>query len=332
MVKKNKKELIKIEDEIFLVKKNGKSKSKQSKRNKIKNKNKEVIMKKSSNKKTENKNLFSKTYVRNLVFISCMLVTFITFYYSFIYPFLDEQFIMFKERVLPNTYINDNLVGNQMMDDVDLYVDDYVSKIRNKVVTFFNINGNYDCDLSNYNLNFNDIEVKKEVRNNTSFINLVKRLIYGDPKREYKIEIIKDDNYNNLINDIKEKFNVSEKNGVFTRDQNYKISFVGYRYGFVLDEEKIDDIIYSIANEGNVDIELPGKVIDFDNVKLLSVNKKIAEVSTNYSGNASRKKNIELAVSKLNGTILYPNEVFSYFKEVGPYNAKNGYYFYQIVS
>jgi vancomycin resistance protein VanW len=51
-----------------------------------------------------------------------------------------------------------------------------------------------------------------------------------------------------------------------------------------------------------------------------------AFVTTRYDhASASQAVNIELTAERLNGTVLQPGQVFSYYARVGPYTAENGY-------
>ncbi|MCL8207712.1 MAG: VanW family protein [Actinomycetia bacterium] len=51
-----------------------------------------------------------------------------------------------------------------------------------------------------------------------------------------------------------------------------------------------------------------------------------ASVTTNYNhASPSQALNIELTAKRLNGTVLAPGQVFSYYARVGPYTAENGY-------
>ncbi len=48
--------------------------------------------------------------------------------------------------------------------------------------------------------------------------------------------------------------------------------------------------------------------------------------TTNYfHATPSQAKNIELVAQRLNGVVVEPHQVFSYYKVVGPYTAENGY-------
>ena len=53
---------------------------------------------------------------------------------------------------------------------------------------------------------------------------------------------------------------------------------------------------------------------------------QLSQRTTNYNhASPSQAKNIELLARRLNGTVVRPNEVFSYYRRVGPYTEKNGY-------
>ncbi len=51
----------------------------------------------------------------------------------------------------------------------------------------------------------------------------------------------------------------------------------------------------------------------------------MSEFSTSYNQNGNRGTNIEVACSKINGTVLKPGDIFSYNKVVGPRESENGF-------
>ncbi len=59
--------------------------------------------------------------------------------------------------------------------------------------------------------------------------------------------------------------------------------------------------------------------------EMLSDIKQIAAFDTKISGASERKHNITLALSKVNGTTLWPGEEFSFNDTTGPRSKKNGY-------
>ena len=61
---------------------------------------------------------------------------------------------------------------------------------------------------------------------------------------------------------------------------------------------------------------------------LESINKKVSTFTTYYNEAQGRAKNIRNAVSKIHGTIVYPGNIFSFYRAAGPYNGSRGYIFY----
>lgn len=63
--------------------------------------------------------------------------------------------------------------------------------------------------------------------------------------------------------------------------------------------------------------------IDVDLLKM--INSKISTYSSEYPAGIPRAKNVELAASKVHGTLLMPNDEFSFAKKVSPVDAASGY-------
>ena len=97
--------------------------------------------------------------------------------------------------------------------------------------------------------------------------------------------------------------------------------------GFKLDTSNLKDLIIQSLQNDNQDITLEGEVVKTDN-RLNVINSKVSSFTTEYLEYQRRSVNIRQAVKRLNGKIVYPNEIFSFYKTVGPYNSKNGYVFY----
>ena len=53
---------------------------------------------------------------------------------------------------------------------------------------------------------------------------------------------------------------------------------------------------------------------------------RLASRTTNYfHAIPSQARNIELVAQRLNGTVVQPGHVFSYYQRIGPYTRSNGY-------
>jgi vancomycin resistance protein YoaR len=100
--------------------------------------------------------------------------------------------------------------------------------------------------------------------------------------------------------------------------------------GVKVDEAQLKTLIDgSVKPEGGFKaIEVPASVemakVTAD--KWSGIKEKISGFSTSFNaGDVSRSSNIKLAADTINGTILWPGEVFSMNKAVGPRTKENGY-------
>ena len=74
-------------------------------------------------------------------------------------------------------------------------------------------------------------------------------------------------------------------------------------------------------------ITVTGDVIknDVNYESLSKVDTKVSSYTTYFVNAGNRGHNINLASKRLNGTVVMPNETFSYFSVIGPYGSSNGY-------
>lgn len=72
--------------------------------------------------------------------------------------------------------------------------------------------------------------------------------------------------------------------------------------------------------------KIPGNQPGESRAKALKLPYLLGSRTTNYfHASPSQAKNIELLAQRLNGTVVQPGHVFSYYKVVGPYTSENGY-------
>lgn len=113
---------------------------------------------------------------------------------------------------------------------------------------------------------------------------------------------------------------------------NGNIQLAGGTIGVALDlEGSVDEIVTYMTAEwrgGEADVDLlvtteqPGGDVEM----LGKIKDKMGYGSTDYSSSSSnRKTNIKNAVSKIDGTILYPGESLSVLDKVLPFELENGY-------
>lgn len=80
----------------------------------------------------------------------------------------------------------------------------------------------------------------------------------------------------------------------------------------------------TVTSENNTTSEIPDKTNT--NSSTSNTNKVISKYSTKiYSKDKNRQNNLEITANALNGTVVQPNETFSFTKTIGPASKSKGY-------
>lgn len=116
-------------------------------------------------------------------------------------------------------------------------------------------------------------------------------------------------------------------------DENNNISIVPHTNGRSIDKAELVSIINEIEKKYDTQKVLPVKFIEPKvTTSIFSANlfkDTLGTASTNFNtnsvNNANRAVNMRLSVSKINGKILLPGDVFSFNDVVGPRTADRGY-------
>ena len=132
-----------------------------------------------------------------------------------------------------------------------------------------------------------------------------------------------------FMNVLESKVNTEARGDGIVVDEKHNVYYDKGSKGFILDVKKtrakVEAELLNLTYE--TVIEASGKTID-NEVKyeaLSSINQKISSYTTYFQNVGNRGHNINLAVGKLNNTVLMPGDTFSYLNVVGPYGASNGY-------
>lgn len=134
---------------------------------------------------------------------------------------------------------------------------------------------------------------------------------------------------------VKEKctvFNVKAKNSKLIFKKNGKFKTTRSRTGLrLLVNETVDKIVSVVdgnTNDSSVEIEAVVKTKEpkYPRKLLAKCKDLIGSYSTSYSSSgASRANNVQTAAGYINGTILYPGQVFSTIKVIKDRTEENGY-------
>ncbi len=134
-----------------------------------------------------------------------------------------------------------------------------------------------------------------------------------------------------LLNDNASRLNTEPVNNGLTRE-NGEFKIVEGKTGVKIDAEESAEMISSYLQDGwdglDAEITLAADIVEPEGTReqLLRVKDVLGTFHTNYSTSAAgRCTNVELATSKIDGTVLYPGDEFSVGQTINPLDAAHGY-------
>lgn len=258
------------------------------------------------------------------------IIVIILFVFSYIsVGYIYSIILFYNNHVYPNTYLNNKLIEGESLKDISLYLDSYNDKLTNSITLIDENNNHHEYLYKDIGIYTNTFEIKEFLNNQSSGLNGFEKLSKLFLKTENKLEVkylIDKEKYETFLIELQNKVNVKEQNESF-KIVNGNISYQKGVNGFLVNTTNLENELLSALVNNQKEIKLTGEVVRV-NDKLNVINKKVSTFTTYYNELQGRAKNIKNAVSKLNGKILYPNDIFSFYKTVGPYNGTKGYIFY----
>ena len=256
-----------------------------------------------------------------------ILLLFLIISYLFL-GYCYSSIIYYNTHVYPNIYVDNLLIENMNHEELKKLLLDKENKLKETIV-FKNANDEYTYTYQDLGFSVNTKEVEESILNITKDINGYQKLYKILTRKQYKYNIdynLNEEIYNKFIEDLRNKVNVSKKKETF-KIVNGNISYSKGLNGFTLDESNIKEDIINSLNNNIKEITLKGNIENVNN-NLGTINKKVSSFTTYYNESQGRAKNIRNATNRLNGTIIYPGNTFSFYSVAGPYNGSRGYIFY----
>ncbi len=234
----------------------------------------------------------------------------------------------YNNHVYPNTYIDNKSMDGERISDINSYLNSLETDLT-KEISFTNVNDTFTYSYKDIGLLVNTSYLKEEINKYKELNGFLKlKEIFSKEERRLTTSYSFDEKkYQEFLNKLRsdcETKEIKESFKVVNGNINYQKGINGFKLKTDDLEEKI---ITNLKDNLDTPINLTGEVVEVSNI-LSSINSKVSTFQTTYLESQRRSLNIRRAVSKLNGTIVYPNEIFSFYKAVGPYNSKNGYVFY----
>lgn len=166
-------------------------------------------------------------------------------------------------------------------------------------------------------------------KDGNAFTRVSKRISLKSTPQSLKLKfLVNDAKVDNIVKEIASKVDVEPVNATITPGET--LTVVDEQDGLKVKQDKLKESIKNSLNpdKDKVIVNVP---VDVEKAKvkaeqLKAIDTKLGEQSTSFSGSASgRVKNISVASSAINGTVVMPGEVFSTSKAMGPRVKSEGY-------
>lgn len=235
-------------------------------------------------------------------------------------------------------YIGDIDVSGMTTLEAEDAVQQYVDSLKEKEITLNALNDNtVTVTAAELGISWKNKEVIDEAGELGKAGNVVQRYKalkdLAHQNEVFPLEIAFDDaSIRNVINERCLQYNVDAVDGTLTRE-NGEFSFVAGQTGVEINvEESVRSIRDYLTQEWSGDEAVIDLVADTTQPRgteeeLSKVKDVLGTFTTSYStSGANRSGNVKNGCSKINGTLLYPGDLFSTYETVSPFTEENGYY------
>lgn len=276
-----------------------------------------------------NKNITKKNKLILLIVLLCVLI----FSYVTLIVYNFNSLKKYDSTILPNTFIEDLDMNNCSYKSCRNRIEFYNDHILSRKI-------NFKVNSKEYSYTFKDLGIGVDVDKTINAIDEYQkklsyskklRLINGKNENKFKFIFNVDENkLTELLNNLKGTSDVAAVDGYF--DTSAGVSYVKGTNGFSLNVGESVKIVSDILKNDldyKKEIELIGDSVNSNsNDSYASIDTMTSSFVTNFNvWEGTRPINLRTALNYINGAIVEPGEIFSYYKYAGPYN-KSGYVFY----
>ena len=285
-----------------------------------------------SMKKKDNNSYKKCKLILLYIFLAILL-----FSYGFFITFSYLKVSGDNDKVLNNIYIGQFDVSNSSYDEVKNQIKYYYDSILDqKVILLFN-DKEIETPYRDLGLTVDiDTIIKdiKEYQSKLSYNDKIK-LINGRKRKVFKIKYaFNKDECINTLNIIKTNNDIQAVNGYF--DTNEGVRFIKGTNGYALNiEESLNNISKvvdsGIKNDDKIKL-VTVESIGNNNPSYEAIDSLVSTFSTQFNvWEGTRPINLRTALGYINGVVVEPGEVFSFYRYAGPFNKKGYVFYYEFV-
>lgn len=242
-----------------------------------------------------------------------------------------------NNNVIPqNIYIGEIAVGGMTREEAQAAVDQYMEENNEAVLTLEADKNSVEASLEDLGVTWGNPSILDDALNYGKTGNLLDRYkAKKDLEKENKVfriaYAIDEEKAGAFLEAHAEELNQEVVDSTLSR-VNGSFQIVPGQDGVEIDAEASVENMHSFFAEewdgGDATLTLTANVVEPRGTEeeLAKVQDLMGGFSTNYSDStAGRKANIKNAVSKINGSVIYPGDEYSVSDTISPLNASNGY-------
>ena len=281
-------------------------------------------MNKKDNKKTYNKYKLIQLYV---------ILGVLLFSYGIFITYRYLKISGNSNTVLNNVYLSQYDLSNATYDQVKEQLSLYNDNILDQVVILKYNDKEIGTTFKNLGLSVDTDAIIKEIKDyqdNLSYSEKVK-LINGNKTHIFNMKYtFNKEQCINTLNNIKATNDVAPVDGHFDVSEGVKFIKGTNGYSLNVDEsfKNIDKVVNSgVSNGMSIDLKVD-ESLGNNNPSYETIDSLVSTFSTQFNvWEGTRPINLRTALGYINGVVVEPGEVFSFYKYAGPFN-KSGYVFY----
>lgn len=257
-----------------------------------------------------------------------LLTSVCLFAFRYIYTF------PYRSMTLPDSYLGSQLISEVSFSSLDSMIDSFRDDILNEKITFL-------CNGKEYSYSYYDLGVELDqesiidyviqYQGSLGFLELYDDLVDQEANIFPYFFSYDEQRLRGFLTSLKTQVDVLKVDGYFSMDNARNLTYNSGVDGYSLDIEKsLEEIIDFLENPTvySSSISLEGTVEKASfNAAYQSIDTKVSSFSTEFNPYITRATNLRVALNYIDGAIVEPGEIFSFYEYAGPYN-KNGYVFY----
>lgn len=239
----------------------------------------------------------------------------------------------YNDKVYPNVYVNNHDISGLKKNEVVSEIKKIKTDIEEREMLFIANGNKYTYKFKDFGITIDDEKLSNEILtypNDLSYLDKIHKISVGE-RTDFSYELIYDEKIlQSFIEQLKSKVDCKVVEGKLVVDEKKNVSYDNGSTSFSLDVSKtVDYIKNNVSDMLSIDkIELIGSSVKPKYNNLSTINHKMSTFTTKFNDKVSRGRNLANAAKRINGTILQPNEIFSFYKYAGPYSGDKGYTYY----